>query len=160
MITIPCSCRNDRRVPPLWCSYSAPVWGHMHTAKSPSWPTEKNSNTHPLQTTKINGLKSSWVSRGHIRAPQIYENALHRSPSGAAIAHVGGADRLLGAETVLPSWGRAWASTARARGCVCLWPEAQGSSPLPPQPWQTAARGSSSASSLQPWVKAFPRESI
>lgn len=114
----------------------------MHTAKSPSWLSEKNSSTPPLQTIKINGLKSSWLSRGHIRAPQIYDNVLHRWPSGVAIACVGAADGLPGAEIVLQRWGRAWVSIACVRGCICLWPKAQGSSPLPLQPWQTAAQGS------------------
>lgn len=30
MITIPCLCRNDSRVPPLWWGYSSPDWGHVH----------------------------------------------------------------------------------------------------------------------------------
>lgn len=112
--------------------------------------TEKNNSIHPLQNAK-NGLKSSWGSRGHIQALQIYINVHYRLLSGVAIAC---AERLPAGEIVLQIWGRVWVSTPCARRCVCV------SSPLPPQPGQTAAWGSSSASSLQPQVKAFPQESI
>lgn len=77
MITIPCSCRNGSRVPPLWWGYSAPDWGHVHCTVPQL--TERNS-VHPPQITKIQSLKSGWLSRGHIWAPWIFDNVLTESP--------------------------------------------------------------------------------